>query len=87
MAPHANELFENTGRAVQRLASCGWKFAIQASLLYIPHSQHPPDNVKLLQRQLSNDETAVPVQNHRGKAEEEEDEEEEGEREGEEERI
>lgn len=30
-----------------------------------PTVKHPPDNVKLLQKQLSNDEAAVPVQNHR----------------------
>lgn len=58
-------------RSVQRLASCGWKFPIQGSLLYIPRSQHPLDNVKLLQKQLSNDEAAVPVQNHRRKEEKE----------------
>lgn len=58
-------------RSVQCLASCGWKFPIQGSLLYIPRSQHPLDNVKLLQKQLSNDEAAVPVQNHRRKEEKE----------------
>lgn len=66
VAPRTNEWLKDTGRAVQRLGSCGWKFAIQGSLLYIPHSQHPPDNVKLLWKQISNDE----VLNHRTKEEE-----------------
>lgn len=69
VAPCTNEWVEYTGRSAQHLPFCGWKFDIQGSLLYIPHSQHPPDNVKLLQKQLSNDEAAVPVQDHEMKEE------------------